>query len=244
MELLGDVVAYFSTAANWIGETGILVRTGDHLGLSLFALGVAVLLAIPPALYLGHTNRGGTFAVSVVNIGRAVPSFAIVALTLPFTIRLGLGFGLWPTFIALVALALPPLFTNTYTGVREVDAGLKEAALGMGMPPREILLRVEMPLASPVILAAVRVTAVQVVATATLGALVAWGGLGRYIIDGFAQRDFVQLFVGAFLVALVSVLVDALFGVMERRLAPKGVGLPNVSGRGRSERGARRAVVG
>ncbi len=243
MELLGDVVAYFATVANWTGDAGILVRTRDHLGLSLFSLAVAGLIAIPPALYLGHTNRGGTFAVSFVNIGRAIPSFAIVALTLPFTIRLGLGLGLWPTFIALVALALPPLFTNTYTGVRGVDAGLKEAALGMGMLPREILLRLEMPLASPVILTAIRVTAVQVVATATLGALVAWGGLGRYIIDGFSQRDFVQLFVGAILVAVVSVVTDALFGVLERRLAPHGLGPPRGEGADQGARGHESAGV-
>ncbi len=223
MDLFADVVDFFATGANWIGEAGILVRTRDHAGLSLFSVGVAAVLAIPPALYLGHTGRGGTLAVSIVNIGRAVPSFAIVALTLPFSIRLGLGLGFWPTFIALVALAAPPIFTNTYTGIREVDPGLTESALGMGMTPREILVGVELPLASPVILTAVRVSAVQVVATATLGALVAWGGLGRYIIDGFSQRDFVELFVGAILVALLSVLVDVAFGGLERRLAPRGL---------------------
>jgi osmoprotectant transport system permease protein len=223
MNLLVDVFDFFATGANWVGEAGILERTRDHAGLSLFAVGVAAVLAIPPALYLGHTGRGGTLAVSVVNIGRAVPSFAIVALTLPVSIRLGLGLGFWPTFIALVALALPPIFTNTYTGIREVDPGLTESALGMGMTQREVLVGVELPLASPVILTAVRVSAVQVVATATLGALVAWGGLGRYIIDGFSQRDFVELFVGAILVALLSVLTDVAFGVLQRWLAPKGL---------------------
>lgn len=227
MGILGEVVEFFATGANWVGEAGILVRTRDHAGLSLFALTVAVLLAVPPALYLGHTGRGTTFAVAVVNVGRAVPSFAIVALTLPFTIRLGLGLGFWPTFIALVALALPPIFTNTFTGVREVDRELIEAALGMGMRPGEILLQVEMPLASPVILTAVRVSAVQVVATATLGALVAWGGLGRYIIDGFSQQDFVELLVGAILVGALSILTDAFFGQVARRLAPRGISVPD-----------------
>lgn len=229
MELLADVFEFFATGANWVGDAGILVRTRDHAGLSLFSLAVAVLLAVPPALYLGHTDRGATFAVAVVNIGRAVPSFAIVALTLPFTIRLGLGLGFWPTFIALVALALPPIFTNTYTGVREVDRELTETALGMGMRPAEVLLQVELPLASPVILTAVRVSAVQVVATATLGALVAWGGLGRYIIDGFSQQDFVELLVGAILVATLSILTDAFFGLLARRLAPRGLAMPEVA---------------
>ncbi len=222
MDLLGGVVEFLATGTNWVGEAGIVTRTLDHVGLTLLSVAVACAVAIPPGLYLGHTGRGGTFAVSVVNIGRAVPSFAIVALALPFTIRLGLGLGFWPTFIALVALAAPPIFTNTFTGVREVDADLTEAAVGMGLSGREVLFRVELPLASPAILTAVRVSAVQVVATATLGALVAWGGLGRYIIDGFSQRDSVELFVGALLVALLSVLTDAGFGVVQRRLAPKG----------------------
>ncbi len=223
MEVLAGVIRFFGDGANWTGGSGILARTGDHVGLSLFAVAVAVVIAVPPALFLGHTRRGGVVAVSIVNVGRAVPSFAIVALALPITIRLGLGLGFWPTFLALVALAIPPIFTNTFTGVSGVSPDLTEAARGMGMTAREILLGIELPLASPVMLTAVRVSSVQVVATATLGALVAWGGLGRYIIDGFAQRDFVELFVGALLVALLSVLTDAAFGVLERGLAPKGL---------------------
>ncbi|NND85019.1 MAG: ABC transporter permease [Acidimicrobiia bacterium] len=226
MDVLRGVIDFFATWENWVGDAGILQRTGEHIGLSVLALVVAGVLAIPIAVWLGHVGKGGVVAVSVVNIGRAVPSFAIVALALPITIRMGLGLGFWPTFIALVALALPPMFTNAYTGVREVDAGLREAALGMGMTPREVLVGVELPLASPVIMAAIRVTAVQVVATATLGALVAWGGLGRYIIDGFSQRDFVELVVGAILVAVLSILTDAGFGVLERVVAPRGLPRP------------------
>lgn len=230
MEVLAGVVEFFITAENWLGEAGILRRTAEHIGLSAFALSVAALLAIPPAVWMGHLGRGGVVAVSAVNIGRAVPSFAIVALALPITIRMGLGLGFWPTFIALVALALPPMFTNAYTGVREVDPGLREAALGMGMTGREVLMGVELPLASPVIMAAIRVTAVQVVATATLGALVAWGGLGRYIIDGFSQRDFVELVAGAILVGLLSILTDVGFGGLERLVAPRGLPRPTSVG--------------
>lgn len=223
MEFLGDVVAFFADGANWVGEAGILKRTLEHVGLSAFSMAVAALIAIPPALLLGHTGRGGLFAVSVVNIGRAVPSFAIVALALPISISLGLGLGFWPTFLALVALALPPMFTNTYTGVREVDPGTVEAAQGMGMTGWEILRRIELPLASPVILGAVRVSAVQVVATATLGALVAWGGLGRYIIDGFSQGDHVEVFVGGLLVAVLAVITELVFGYVERLAVPAGI---------------------
>lgn len=230
MEVLGGVVEFFLTWENWTGEAGIAQRTVEHIGLSVLAVAVAGVLAIPLAVWLGHVGRGGVVAVSAVNIGRAVPSFAIVALALPITIRMGLGLGFWPTFIALVALAIPPMFTNAYTGVREVDTGLREAALGMGMTDSEVLTRVELPLASPVIMTAIRVTAVQVVATATLGALVAWGGLGRYIIDGFSQRDFVELVVGAILVALLSILTDAGFGVLERVVAPRGLPRPTSVG--------------
>ena len=223
MEFFAEVLDFFATGANWVGSTGILNRTLEHSGLVAFSMAVASLIAIPPALYLGHTGRGGFFAVSIVNIGRAVPSFAIVALALPVSIKLGLGLGFWPTFLALVALALPPMFTNTYTGVREVNQETVEAALGMGMTGWEILRGIELPLASPVILAAVRVAAVQVVATATLGALVAWGGLGRYIIDGFSQGDNVEVFVGGVLVALLAVATQLVLGWVERRAVPAGL---------------------
>src|SRR5690606_24738318 len=134
-------------------------------------------------------GRGQVLAVALVNIGRAVPSFAVVAIALPFSIRAGLGIGYWPTFLALVLLAIPPMFTNAITGVANVGRETVEAARGLGMREHEVLSRVELPLASSVILAGIRVSAVQVVATATLGALVGWGGLGRYIVDGFAVQD-------------------------------------------------------
>ena len=223
MEFITDVVEFFATASNWTGSTGIIERTLDHVGLSALSMAVAVTIAVPPALYLGHTGRGGFLAVSVVNIGRAVPSFAILALALPISINLGLGLGFWPTFLALVALALPPMFTNTLTSIGEVDASTVEAARGMGMTEAEILRRIEIPIASPVILAAVRVAAVQVVATATLGALVAWGGLGRYIVDGFSQRDNVEVFVGGLLVALLAIATEAFFSAVERRVVPAGL---------------------
>lgn len=223
MEFFNDVAQFFLDGANWAGEAGILDRTLEHVGLSAFSMAVAAVIAIPPALFLGHTGRGGLFAVSVVNIGRAVPSFAIVALALPVSINLGLGLGFWPTFLALVALALPPMFTNTYTGVREVDPGTVEAARGMGMTGPEVLRSIELPLASPVILAAVRVASVQVVATATLGALVAWGGLGRYIVDGFSQGDNVEVFVGGLLVAFLAVATELFFAAIERWVVPAGI---------------------
>lgn len=221
MEFLGDVVDFLTDPANWSGNAGIPNRLWEHLQLSAFSVVVALALALPPALWLGHIRRGGFLAVSLVNIGRAVPSFGIVAIALPISIKLGFGLGFWPTFLALVALALPPIFTNTYTGVAGVDPALVEAGKGMGMTGRQVLTDVEIPSASPLIMAAVRVSAVQVVATAPLGALVAWGGLGRFIIDGFANGDKAEVFVGGLLVALLSFATELAFGWLERSVVPK-----------------------
>jgi len=191
--------------------------------ITVAATSVAALLAILPAIVLGHRKQGGTLVVGAVNLFRAVPSFGIVVLALPITIGLGLGIGFWPTFLALLFLAIPPMFINSYTGVAGVDPDLIEAARGVGMTDAQCLLGVEVPAASPIIIAAVRVAAVQVVATATLGAIVGWGGLGRYIIDGFAIQDDVMVFAGALLVAGLALVTEGLMSAVERWLVPKGL---------------------
>jgi osmoprotectant transport system permease protein len=215
-------------AENWDGDAGYLYRTWEHIQVSAISLVTAAAIAVPLGAWLGHTGRGGLIAVSAVNIGRALPSFGIIALALPITIRLAdkipfvdSGLGFFPTFIALFALALPPIFTNTYAGIRSVDPEIVEAARGMGVRGPRILWEIEMPMASPVMLAGIRTSAVQVVATATLGALVAYGGLGRYIIDGFAVQDDVRIVAGALLVALLSVLTEVGFAALQRRVVPR-----------------------
>ena len=223
MDFLGSVVSWFLSAENWSGPAGIPNRLWEHIQISAIATIAAVLLALPPAMWLGHRRRGGFAAVSLVNLGRAIPSFAIMVLFVPISIRLGLGIGFWASLLALFALALPPMFVNTYTAVRDVDPALVEAGRGMGMTEAEIMRSIEAPMASPVILAAIRVSAVQVVATAPLAALVAWGGLGRYIIDGFSVRDNVRVFAGALLVTLLSIGTDLLLGAVEKRLVPRGL---------------------
>ena len=223
MEFLLDVVRWFADGEHWSGTDGVPHRLFEHVQLSGMAVVCAALLAIPGGILLGHARRGGLLAISVVNIGRAIPSFAIVAVALPISIRLGLGLGFWPTFLAVLLLSLPPIFTQSFTAIRGVDAETVGAARGMGLREREILLSVELPLGAPLILAAVRVAAVQVVATAPLGALVGWGGLGRYIIDGLAQFDLVRVFVGALLVAVLAIATEVLLGVLERVLLPRGV---------------------
>lgn len=221
MDLLLDVAEWFGDADNWQGTNGIPNRTIEHMRLSAMALAAAAAIAIPMALVLGHIRGFADYSVPVVNIARAIPSFAIIALALPFSIRAGLGIGFWPTFLALVLLAIPPIFTNAFTGVQSAERPLIEAGRGMGMRSTEIMLHLELPLAAPLIVTGLRIAAVQVVATATLGALVGWGGLGRYIIDGFSVQDNVRVFSGALLVAIASILTDLAFGVLQRYVSPE-----------------------
>jgi osmoprotectant transport system permease protein len=218
MDFLGDVFGFLTTAAKYAGPEGIVHRTQEHLVLSFVALVVALVVALPIGLVLGHTGRGGPLAINISNLGRAVPSFAILVLMASIV-----GIGWKPAFVALVALGIPPVVTNTYTAIRSVDPEVRESAVGMGLTGRQVLTRVEIPMGLPLIMAGVRTSAVQVVATASLAALVGWGGLGRFIIDGLAIRDFVKVFVGAVLVALLSLLVEIGLSLLQRAVVPTGL---------------------
>jgi osmoprotectant transport system permease protein len=220
MGAFGQLWRWLLDAGNWSGSAGIPVRVLEHVQMSLLAVVGAAAIALPVGLFIGHTRRLEFVTVTAANLGRAIPSFAIVALTFPIAVQLGWGLGFWPTLIALFLLALPPIITNTYVGVRDVDRDAVEAARGMGMTERDVLLSIELPLAAPLIVAGIRTSAVQVVATATLGALVAWGGLGRFIIDGFAQQNDGMLLGGAVLVAALAIATEVGLGVVERMVAP------------------------
>jgi osmoprotectant transport system permease protein len=221
--LLGDVARWFADPEHWQGPHGIPVRILEHLELSGLAVAVALVIAAPIALYLGHTGRGGFIAINVANIGRALPSLALLALGLVVAIALGLGLGFWPTMFALVPLAIPPIMTNMYVAVREVDRDIVDAARGMGFSDGEILRNIEIPLGLPLMLAGIRTAAVNVVATATLGALVAGGALGRFIVDGLALREFDQLVAGAILVALLAIVTELTFSALERASRTPGM---------------------
>jgi osmoprotectant transport system permease protein len=216
MEFAQAVLAWLTDPAHWAGSDGIPNRIAEHLLLSALTTAAAVIIALPFGILAGHTGRGGFVAVNVANLGRALPSLALLALMFPLALSLKLGFGFWPTFLALVPLGIPAILTNSFVAVREVDRDVVEAARGMGLRERQVLSQVELPIAAPLIIAGVRNAAVAIVATATLGALVAGGGLGRYIVDGIARQDYPRVFVGALLVALLSILVEIAFGAFER----------------------------
>lgn len=218
MELLAELAAWFTDGARWAGSSGIPNRVAEHVVLSGLAVLVAVAIAVPVGLVIGHTNRGALLAVSVANVGRAVPSLALLIV---FVSVLGLGFH--NALVVLVLLAIPPILTNTYAGMRAVDRDVVEAGRGMGMTAATLLGRVEVPLAIPVIVAGIRTAAVQVVATATLAALVGGGGLGRYIVDGFAVQDEARLLGGAVLVALLALATERALTLLERRLTAPGL---------------------
>ena len=225
MNLLSEIVAWLSDPAHWTGPDGMLPRLGEHVALSAGCIILAGLIALPLGLYIGHTGRGATLAIGISNIGRALPTLAILGIVLTLTANLlpPYGFFLIPTVAALTALAIPPIVTNTYAGLREVDPEALEAGRGMGMREIQLLRQVEIPLAVSAILAGLRISAVQVVATATLAAVLGAGGLGRLIIDGIAQHDDAQLLMGALLVALLSIGTELAFAWLQRRAVSPGL---------------------
>ncbi|WPW33732.1 ABC transporter permease subunit [Streptomyces atratus] len=216
MNTLAAAWSWLTTPAHWSGDGGIWNRVGQHLFLTVVCLLISCLIALPIALVLGHLGKGGALAVNISNIGRAVPTFAVLVLLILTPIG---GHGEWPTIVALVLFAVPPLLTNAYIGMREVDRDVVRAATGMGMTGRQLMLGVEVPLALPLILTGVRIAAVQLVATATLAALAGGGGLGRIITAGFNLASTAQVVAGAVLVAVFALIVEGLFAVAQR-LAP------------------------
>lgn len=228
MELMAEVWAWFTAEGRWSWSPGggIPFRTVQHLTYTVVTMLIAVAVAIPPALYLAHHRKGQVLASAVVNLGRAIPSFGLIILFwFLATLVPGVGTQFWPLILALVALALPPIFTNTYAAIRGVDAATVEAARGVGLDEWQVLRQVELPLAAPIMAAGVRVATVQVVATAAIGAIVTnGGGLGRYIVDGFAMgaAGYDRVVGGAILVALLTIAIDQLMALGERAVRPAG----------------------
>ncbi|MCX4614186.1 MULTISPECIES: ABC transporter permease [Streptomyces] len=217
MNALTGAWDWLSDPAHWSGDDGVWHRLAQHLVLTVVCLVISCLIALPVALVLGHLGRGGALAVNISNIGRAVPTFAVLVLLL--LTPLG-KWGEGPTVVALVLFAVPPLLTNAYVGMREVDRSVVSSARGMGMTGRQMLFHVELPLSLPMVMNGVRIAAVQLVATATIAALAGGGGLGRIITAGFNLASTPQVLAGAILVAVFALIVEGIFEIAER-LAPR-----------------------
>jgi len=225
MTVFGDTWDYLTTSSNWTGDGGMLELLFQQLLLSLTALGMAMLVGLPVALWLGHVGRGGFLAINISNVGRAVPTFALLAILVtadwPGTDPFGpYGRAGLATLIALTLFALPPLITNAYVAVREVPAEIKESARGMGMTGRQQFFRVELPLSLPLVVSGIRLALVQVWATATIAALVAGPGLGRVITDGFYRTNYGKGIAGAIVVAVVALVLELIAAQVQRVTDP------------------------
>jgi osmoprotectant transport system permease protein len=212
---LHNLLVWFNDPANWQGPNGVPTRVVEHLLLWAKAMTIATVIAVPAGLLLGRSRRSGVITNNVANIGRAIPSFAVLALGL-------IWFGLsdTPAIIALVLLAIPPMFTFTFTAVRGVDRATVESARGMGMTEARVLRSVQIPLALPLILNGIRLSSAAVLATAPLAALIAGGALGRYVIDGFAVRDYTRVGAGVVLVVALVLVNEAVFALLIARVTP------------------------
>lgn len=213
LELLGNLARWLTSSGQWSGSGGIATRLLEHLQYSLLATVAAAVLALPVGLLIGHTQRFAFLAINLAGFGRALPTVGLV--TLVFLVG---GLSMWPVYVSLVALAVPVIVTNTYAGMTAVDPDVTDAARGVGMTGPQVLWQIELPLALPLVMTGLRLALIQVVSTATIAAYVSFGGLGRYIFDGLAQRDLVQVLGGAVLVAVLAVLLDLALAAVQRSL--------------------------
>jgi osmoprotectant transport system permease protein len=225
MRVIRETWSYLTTWSHWHGADGIWTLLVQQLLLSVTALAVALLIGLPIALWLGHLGRGGFVAINTSNIGRAVPTFALLAILVtadhPGVATFGpYGRAGLATLIALSLFALPPIITNGYVAVHEVPAEIKESARGMGMTGAQRFFRVELPLALPLVISGIRLAMVQVWATATIAALVAGPGLGTLITEGFYRTDYPKGIAAAIVVALVAFLLEMLGAAAERFVDP------------------------
>ena len=211
-------LVWLTDSANWHGSNGIPIRVGEHLMLSLIVLLVAAAIALPLGLLIGHTGRGAFLAVNSANAARALPTLGLLVLVYLLTTGSDIA-GLIP----LIVLAIPPILVNTYEGIRQVEPVIRDAASGMGMTAPQVVARIELPIALPLILLGLRTAAIQVVATATVAAYINLGGLGGYIMDGISLREYGPAFGGSLLVVVLAIAVQLIFTLITRLVTPKGL---------------------
>ena len=218
MDFVSFLTSWLFDGTHWTGSDGVPARLSEHLGYTAVALAIAVAVGFPLGAAIGHTGRGGLILVGAANGLRALPTLGVL------TIVVGIaGIGLVPPITALIVLAIPPVMAGTYAGIRAIEPITVDAARGVGMREWEVLLRVEIPNALPLIFGGVRSAALQVVSTATIAAFVGVGGLGRYVFDGLAVQDYAQVASGAVLVAALAIIVDVLFIGLQRLVVSPGL---------------------
>jgi osmoprotectant transport system permease protein len=230
IDFLGEVLAWYTDPAQWTGRNTLPEMIFGQVLLAATSLAVAMAIALPIGLYIGHTGRGAGVAVAMSNIGRAIPSLGWMGIFYPITTALlqRAGHGFLPGLIALAALGIPPIVTNTFAGLRGVDPDLQEAGRGVGMSETQLLARVEVPVALPVMLAGIRSSAVAIMATAPLMSLVGADTLGTYILAGLDLSDEVQVFAAALLVVVLALLTEVSLAWLERRVTSPGLVRPDV----------------
>jgi osmoprotectant transport system permease protein len=222
--------SFLFDGANWAfgASDGFPQRILEHLMYTGIAVVLAFLIAFPLGVLIGHTGKAAFLAINAGNAGRALPTLGVLMLVVALA-----GTGLVPAVVALVILAIPPILTSTYAGVSSVDPATVDASRGVGMTAYQVAAEVEVPDALPIIFGGIRNATLQVVSTATIAAYVGLGGLGRYLFDGLALRDYPRVVAGAILVAVLAVALDLLLASLQRTLVSPGVD-------GRAERGPRR----
>ncbi|GAB3529835.1 ABC transporter permease [Arthrobacter monumenti] len=224
---------FFADPASWTGDQGILWRTVEHLQYTGITLLAAALVAVPIGLYVGHTGRGRVAVVAVAGALRALPTLGLLVL---FAVLMGIG--LVPPLLALVILAIPPLLAGTYAGIASVNPDTVDAARSMGMKESQVLFRVEVPNGLTVVVGGFRTAVLQIIATVAVVAYLNLGGLGRYLIDGVAVRDYVQMFAGALLIAALAIVVDGVLAAVQRSIIPRGLKPVSPADIGKSGSGA------
>lgn len=212
MNILLDALNWLAVPAHWLGESGILVRTAEHLGLTVLIVALAALIALPLGTWIGHTGRG-RWLVSATGAVRAVPTLGVLTLA-----GLWLGIGLAAPTLALLVLAIPPLLSATYSGIASTPRATVDAARAIGLTEPQVLAQVEAPHAAGLVAAGVRSSTLQVIATATLAAYTANYGLGRFLYEGLKTRDYAQMIGGAIVVVALALVADALLALMARHL--------------------------
>jgi osmoprotectant transport system permease protein len=218
VNLFASAVAWILDPRHWTNGPDISAHLLEHLAVSGVCVLIAVVIALPIGIAIGHTGTGRGAAILISNVARALPTLGLLSILI-----LLLGIGLLPITIVLVILAIPPMLAGAYAGVESVDRQTVDAARGMGMTEWQIIARVELPLALPLLIGGLRATALQVIATLGLASAFAFGGLGIYLINGLTQFDFTQLLAGAILITALALLVDGLLAVVQRFVVPRGV---------------------